>query len=397
MRKGWTYRRIGDVCTVIGGATPKTEVKEFWGGKNYWITPADLDGRKYQGATPRTITDAAVEKTNLQLLPVGTVLLSSRAPIGKVAITTVPMYCNQGFKNIICPDSLLNEFVYWFLFYNKDYLNSLGTGATFKEISKKTTESVMLPVPPLAEQERIVAELDLLQGIINKQKAQLNELDTLAQSIFYDMFGDPVENERRWQSKPLKELSTLIINGTTPKGGAEVYVPDGIVFFRSQNVWRNRIDYDDVAHIDKATDAKMKKSSLHHNDILITKTGRINTENSSLGRAALYEGATGEANINGHVYLIRLKAGIVSHQFVLKILTSVAYRDYIRKVCVGGIDKRQINKEHVEEFPIILPPVSLQQAFATKIEALERQKASINASIAETQKLFDYTMDKYFG
>ena len=151
------------------------------------------------------------------------------------------MYCNQGFKNIICPDSLLNEFVYWFLFYNKDYLNSLGTGATFKEISKKTTESVLLPVPvpPLAEQERIVAELDLLHGIIDKQKAQLKELDTLAQSIFYDMFGDPVENERRWQSKPLKELSTLIINGTTPKGGAEVYVPEGIVFFRSQNVWRN--------------------------------------------------------------------------------------------------------------------------------------------------------------
>lgn len=271
------------------------------------------------------------------------------------------------------------------------------TGTAIKRVILKGFKVIKAPVPPLAEQERIVAELDLLQGIIDKQKAQLKELDTLAQSIFYDMFGDPVENEKGWQSKPLKELSTLIINGTTPKGGAEVYVPEGIVFFRSQNVWRNRIDYDDVAHIDKATDAKMKKSSLHHNDILITKTGRINTENSSLGRAALYEGATGEANINGHVYLIRLKAGIVSHQFVLKILTSVAYRDYIRKVCVGGIDKRQINKEHVEEFPIILPPVSLQQAFATKIEAIERQKASINASIAETQKLFDYTMDKYFG
>ncbi len=292
---------------------------------------------------------------------------------------------------------VLTTFLFRFLKRELKRIEDETPFVTVKHLSAKRLGQVYLDVPPLAEQERIVAELDLLQGIIDKQKAQLKELDTLAQSIFYDMFGDPVENERRWQSKPLKELSTLIINGTTPKGGAEVYVPDGIVFFRSQNVWRNRIDYDDVAHIDKATDAKMKKSSLHHNDILITKTGRINTENSSLGRAALYEGATGEANINGHVYLIRLKAGIVSHQFVLKILTSVAYRDYIRKVCVGGIDKRQINKEHVEEFPIILPPVSLQQAFATKIEAIERQKASINASIAETQKLFDYTMDKYFG
>ena len=131
-------------------------------------------------------------------------------------------------------------------------------------------------------------------------------------------------------------------------------------------------------------------------DILITKTGRINTENSSLGRAALILGADNSANINGHVYLIRLLAGF-SHRFIIKILTSNSYRNYIRKVCVGGIDKRQINKEQVDDFPIILPPLSLQQSFAAKIESIEKQKAAIGKSIEETQKLFDYTMDKYFG
>lgn len=168
------------------------------------------------------------------------------------------------------------------------------------------------------------------------------------------------------------------------------------MFFRSQNVWRNRINYEDVAFIDADTNATMQKSVLHRNDILITKTGRINTENSSLGRAALYEGETGAANINGHVYLIRLNEG-VSHQFVLRILIGTEYRDYIRSVCVGGIDKRQINKEHVEEFPIILPPLELQESFAKKIQSIESQKESINRSLAESQKLFDYTMDKYFG
>ena len=391
MREGWTYRKLGGIASFINGYPFKPSE---WGAAGRPIiriqnlNNSDAPFNYYDGS----ISDKFVIRR-------GDVLISWSGTLGVYEWQEAnEALLNQHIFKVVFDKQPINKSFFKYAVTSRiNEMKGKVHGITMQHITKGEFDNTSIPVPPLPEQERIVAELDLLQGIIDKQKAQLKELDTLAQSIFYDMFGDPVENERRWQSKPLKELSTLIINGTTPKGGAEVYVPEGIVFFRSQNVWRNRIDYDDVAHIDKATDAKMKKSSLHHNDILITKTGRINTENSSLGRAALYEGATGEANINGHVYLIRLKTGIVSHQFVLKILTSVAYRDYIRKVCVGGIDKRQINKEHVEEFPIILPPVSLQQAFATKIEAIERQKASIYASIDDTQKLFDYTMDKYFG
>ena len=239
--------------------------------------------------------------------------------------------------------------------------------------------------------------MDCLSGIIEKKKQQLKEYDALAQSIFYEMFGNPVENEKGWDIKKLKDLSSLIINGTTPKGGAEVYVDSGIMFLRSQNVWRNRIDYDDIAHIDEKTNASMKKSILHKYDILITKTGRINTENSSLGRAALFEGETGSANINGHVYLIRINGDLVLPRFVLSILTSLVYRDYIRKVCVGGIDKRQINKEHVEDFPIIIPSISLQRQYVETIEAIEKQKELIKQSIVETETLFNSRMDYYFN
>ena len=389
MRKGWTYRRIGDVCTVIGGATPKTEVKEFWGGKNYWITPADLDGRKYQGATPRTITDAAVEKTNLQLLPVGTVLLSSRAPIGKVAITTVPMYCNQGFKNIICPDSLLNEFVYWFLFYNKDYLNSLGTGATFKEISKKTTESVLLPVPPLAEQERIVAELDLLQGIIDKQKAQLKELDTLAQSIFYDMFGDPVENEKGWRTIALKDAVLEMFLG--PFGSAlktECYVNKEDSFcmvYEQKHAIRKTMNVE-THYIDKEKFESLKRFEVHSGDFIMSCRGTIGEiyrlpEDAPIGI------------IHPSLMKIRIKEDVYSPTFFLWLLSRMIKNESTNGNCV----QMAITAKELGTRTPIYPPLPLQQAFATKIEAIERQKTSINASIAETQKLFDYTMDKYFG
>ena len=187
------------------------------------------------------------------------------------------------------------------------------------------------------------------------------------------MFGDPISNSLGWPVKRLIEISSLITNGNTPKGGSENYVDEGIMFLRSQNVWRNRVDLDDVAYIDVATHLAMKKSCVHDKDILITKTGRINTENSSLGRAALFRGEDNSANINGHVYLVRLN-GTMIPEYVVAILTGESYRRYIRKVCVGGIDKRQINLDQVENFPIIMPPMELQQQYADFVKQVDKSK-----------------------
>ena len=224
-----------------------------------------------------------------------------------------------------------------------------------------------------AEQCQIVQQLDKVADLISLRKQQLQELDQLVKSRFIELFGDPISNPKGLPVKTLKQLSVLITNGNTPKGGSENYVTDGILFIRSQNVWRNRIELDDVAFIDESTHYNLRKSSLKHKDILITKTGRINTENSSLGRAALYLGEDDSANINGHVYLVRLDGSVVP-EYVITILTSEAYRKYIRKVCVGGIDKRQINLDQVEDFPIILPPIKEQTEFATFVEQTDKLK-----------------------
>lgn len=400
MREGWTYKRLGDICTIERGGSPRpidAFITTEDNGLN-WIKIGDaVEGSKYISSTKEKIKPEGLKKT--RLVHKGDFILSNSMSFGKPYILNIDGCIHDGWLVIHDEnDTFDKSFLYYLLGSPNMYkeFKRLAVGGVVNNLNSKVVRDVIVPVPPLQEQERIVAELDLLTEIIDKQKQQLKELDNLAQSIFYDMFGNPVQNEKGWKMKPLKKISSLIVNGNTPKGGESVYVSDGIMFFRSQNVWRNRIDYEDVAFIDADTNAKMQKSVLHRNDILITKTGRINTENSSLGRAALYEGETGAANINGHVYLIRLNEG-VSHQFVLRILIGAEYRDYIRSVCVGGIDKRQINKEHVEEFPIILPPLELQESFAKKIQSIESQKESINRSIAESQKLFDYTMDKYFG
>ncbi len=178
--KGWECCALKDVATIVGGSTPKTNIEEYWGGSNYWVTPAELHGERYYGATERTISDLAVKSTNLTLLPIGTVLLSSRAPIGKVAITTVPMYCNQGFKNVICSDRINNEYICQALRGKTEYLQALGTGATFKEISKKTTENIKIAIPPLALQKKFAAKVQMIE----QQKKVVAQSLVDAQALF---------------------------------------------------------------------------------------------------------------------------------------------------------------------------------------------------------------------
>ena len=149
---------IKEIGTVVGGATPKTDHDEYWGGSHRWITPAELDADSgYIYDSVRKLTKAGVESCSLQEMPVGTVILSSRAPIGKVAIAGNSFYCNQGFKNIICKEGITPRYLYTVLLLNVEYLNSLGRGATFKEISKGIVESIRIPVPSMELQEQFAA------------------------------------------------------------------------------------------------------------------------------------------------------------------------------------------------------------------------------------------------
>ena len=178
--------RLGDVCTVISGSTPKTSIEEYWNGDVKWITPAELDADSYYiYDSVKHITELGMNKTGLSYMPVGTVILSSRAPIGKTAIAGCELCCNQGFKNLICSDNIFNEYLYHFLRAKTDYLNSLGRGATFKEISKTIVENVRIPLPTINEQKYIAMQLNKVTDVIDKRKKQLKKLDELVKCPIY--------------------------------------------------------------------------------------------------------------------------------------------------------------------------------------------------------------------
>lgn len=184
------WKTISEIGKVVSGATPKTNIEEYWDGEYRWITPAELNadsGCIYDSV--RKLTKAGVDSCSLQEMPIGTVILSSRAPIGKVAIAGNTFYCNQGFKNIICGNDVLPRYLYTVLLLNTDYLNSLGRGATFKEISKSIVENIKIPVPTMALQEQFAAFVEQTDKSKLAIQQSLKKLETLKKALMQQYFG----------------------------------------------------------------------------------------------------------------------------------------------------------------------------------------------------------------
>lgn len=286
---------------------------------------------------------------------------------------------------------------YLFHFLDK-YLVKLreqSIGGIIKYIKLGNLTEAKIPLPPLEEQRRIASILDQADELRQKRQQAIEKLDQLLQATFIDMFGDPLTNPKKWEMFKLGDLTHKIQSGNTPKGGADNYIEKGITFIRSQNVLKNQMSLEDVVYISEKIHSQMKNSSLKHGDLLITKTGRINTENSSLGRAAIYLGKDDCANLNGHVYLMRLKENL-NRIFILSIITSDSYYKYIRSVCVG-VDKYQLNKEHLENFPIIQPPMELQNKFSDIIQLIENQKPKLLEQLELAEDLFKTLQQKAFN
>ena len=391
--------RLKELGEIITGNTPSKKIKEFWNSEDiYFIKPDIIEdsGVNEISETNEYISEEARKKA--RIVTKKSIFVTCIGSIGKIGIASAGEYAfNQQINAIVPNEKVQSKYLAYNLLYNKPRLVAMANAPVVPIINKRQFGEFIVNIETdIGRQVKIVNVLDRLTHIIRLSKQELEKLDELIKARFVEMFGDAVANPMNWPIKELKDLSVQINSGNTPKGGSENYVEEGIAFFRSQNVWKDCLKMDDIAYIDEETHAKMKRSSLKQGDILMTKTGRINTENSSLGRAALYMGEDDMANVNGHVYFIRLKPE-VNNKFVLRILVSDEYRDLIRSVCVGGIDKRQLNKEHIEDFPIICPPDYMVDKYVSFVDQVDKSKVAVQKALDETQTLFDSLMQEYFG
>ena len=358
--------KLGDICEIVSGSTPKTGIAEYWDGDVKWITPAEINEDSYIVMdSARKITELAVNKTGLTPFPAGTVILSSRAPIGKVAIAGCEMYCNQGFKNLICSEKINNRYLYWFLKGNTDFLNSLGRGATFKEISKQIVANVELNVPEYEKQLIVVAHLEKVNEIIKLRKQKLAKLDKLIKSRFVELFGDPVTNEKNWPRLTLGDICEI---GSSKRVFEKDYVSQGIPFFRTKEIVElskgNSISTE--LFITEEHFAELKKSygAPKKDDLLISAVGTIGTIWIISGDFEFY---FKDGN------LIQVKSSPNFNSIFMKYLLDELIANYKKEMSTGtaysALTIAGLKKMLVYDVPLVF-----QEEFATFVEQVDKLK-----------------------
>ena len=244
-----------------------------------------------------------------------------------------------------------------------------------------------IPVPPIGEQERIVAELDLLQGIIEKKKEQLKAYDQLAQSIFYTMFGDPIDNPKGWETKTVGDLSSEMRYGTSRPA-----CEDGeFKYLRMGNLTNEGyLNLEDLKRI-SIPENEIDKCVVRKGDVLFNRTNSLEL----IGKTCLFD-LDEPMIIAGYLIRVRFKE-LILPVFFTRLFNLQEIKKKLRSMAKGAVNQANINSKELASIKIPVPPLSLQQEFAEKVEAIERQKALVQQSIEETKTMFDYTMDKYFG
>ena len=384
----WPVATVGEVCEVVSGATPRTGKPEFWDGNVPWVTPKDLSelGQKHLSDTPRKITKAGLKSCSARMLPAQSVLLSSRAPIGLVAINTLPVCTNQGFKSLVPRFDLVSpDFLFWWLKAQEKHIQSKGRGATFKEVSKKIVEDLQIPLPPLAEQKRIAGILDAADALRAKRREALAQLDTLLQSTFLDMFGDPVTNPMGWEKPPLEDLCEKVIDcpHSTPRWSGS-----GVICLRTSNLGKGEWNWADTRFvIEEDYTERTRRSEILPNDIILSREGTV-------GVLALVDEGM-RLCMGQRLVQLRVNDSQLHPRFLLNLLLHDLAPERLSRLMAGSTSKH-LNVKELRKLPVLLPPLDLQRRFAVIVASVEQQKAGQRAHLDELDTLFASLQSRAF-
>ena len=370
MKEGWEVKKLGEVCDIY---QPKTI-----------STSALVENGKYlvYGANGVIGKYDQYNHTESELL-----MTCRGATCGTINISEPYSWIN-GNAMVIHPFEGNITMSYLKYVLRGIDLSNVITGAAQPQITRQSLSPLLIPIPPLPEQSRIVEELDLLSNIIEKKRQQLSELDNLAQSIFYDMFGDPVTNEKGWEVKTIGDIVLSVNYGTSSPASEN----GKYKYLRMNNLtYSGFLDLKDLKTI-TIGEKEYEKYVVRKGDILFNRTN----SKDLVGKTALFD-LDEDMIIAGYIIRVRANSQMVLPVYVVKHLNTPYIKQYLANLCKGAVNQANINTKELQKIPICIPPLSLQQLFAKKIEAIEKQKALIKQSIAETEELFNSRMDYYFS
>ncbi len=364
MREGWTYKKLGEVCEIICGQDYKK------------VESSD-------GKYPIYGTGGIMGYANEFRCPAFSVIVGRKGNINN------PIFVEENFWNVdtafgVVPSkaSLVSKFFFYFC-KNYDFTKH-NVAVTIPSLRRIDLLKIPIPVPPLSEQQRIVSELDLLSSIIEKKKAQLKEYDQLAQSIFYDMFGDPIENEKGWDKSSLSKMGLLArgVSKHRPRNAPEL-LGGTMPLIQTGDV--SNADFYIRNYTSTYSDLGVSQSK-------IWKAGTLCiTIAATIGKCAIL---SFDACFPDSVVGFAVNNKLCNNEyvfFIFKCLQSILEEN------APSVAQKNINLKVLNELELPLPPLSLQQSFVSKIEEIERQNSLIQQSINEAETLFNSRMDYWFS
>jgi type I restriction enzyme S subunit len=370
------YKKLYDVCKIIGGGTPSKSNHSFYEGNILWATVRDMKNDIITDTEFKINTDA-VKYSSTNIIPKNNIVIASRVGLGKACYLKYDTAINQDLKAVI-PNNLKQLDVFYLFWWFKSLSNTIekaGTGATVKGIKLPFINNLLIPLPPLDEQKRIVSILDKVFAGIEKAKANteknLKNSRELFDSYLQNIFARPGKD---WEKKKLGEVTTKIGSGATPLGGEKSYKQSGISLIRSLNVHDNGFRIKNLAFIDDKQASALDNVSIESDDVLINITG------ASVSRCCIVPKSILPARVNQHVSIIRTRNHILYPYYLHYLLISKEYKDKLLKIGEAGATRQALTKLQLENFTINYPKdITEQKKIVAKLDALSAETKKLEA------------------
>lgn len=378
---------LKELGEIVSGSTPDTSTKAYWDGDIHWITPADLTAHAgiYFIGRLRKITKSGYNSCSTKLLPPGSILFSSRAPIGHCAVTTFPLCTNQGFKSIIPNKKLDSIYGFFALKFFTPKIVALGRGATFSEINKDIFENFCIPLPSLRKQKRIATILAKADRLRRLRRYALELSGTYLQSVFLEMFGDPKTNPKGWD---LKTLGDVIYSAQDGPHVSPDYSEAGVPFLSTRNIRSGVVVWEDLKFISREEAEKhWQKCKPQRGDILYTKGGT-----TGLAKAIDFDR---EIAVWVHIALLKPDNKLVDSLWLESMLNSDFCYNQSQEF-THGIANHDLGLTRMVKIKLYLPPLSLQSEFTRIAKKYTRLLAQQIEAERQAEHLFQTLLHKAF-
>jgi type I restriction enzyme S subunit len=388
----WPMVRLGEIGKVLTGNTPPTSNTIYYESNDIqFYKPNDFEESLVNKLNISTAFVSIKSQDKIRLLPRGSVLTTCIGTIGKVGVLNNIATCNQQINAIIPDQNIINEdYLAYSIFSKRKYLNEIANAPVVPIVNKTQFSNIEISLPSLEVQKKIAQTLDAAAELTALRKRQLAELDNLVKAVFYDMFGDPEQNPNGWPEKLLDSMAD-ITSGVTKGRKLENRSIISVPYMRVANVQDGHLVLNEVKEIE-ILPSDLEKYRLLSDDLLMTEGG----DPDKLGRCAIWNNEIPNCIHQNHIFRVRLDQRLASPTYVCFLTGSQYGKKYFLHAAKQTTGIATINSRQLKQFPVLLPPISLQNQFAAVVEKVEEQKALVQKAIDESQYLFDSLMGEYF-